>query len=181
MPCTKAHDGLPPHTPSHHPRAGQPTGTAVRIRTTSHPTLTVENPQGATPPAEGSLRCLHDSHLQCERLDRLADAMGRTSACGRGGKFAGACKSALELMNPPLPSLDCGTSSFHNLWDEELEAFIFSSITAHSARLTLFSMKGEHWGEMRGCAVLVVCLDSVQSGAWHCGRGRGNAGCRKRL
>lgn len=70
--------------------------------------------------------------------------MGCTLACGRGGKFSGASKLALELMIAPLPSLDCGPSSFHNIWDEELEAFVPSSVTARSARLTLLSMKGEH-------------------------------------
>lgn len=78
--------------------------------------------------------------------------MGYTLACGRGGKFPGASKSVLELMNPPLPSLDYGTSSFCKIRDKEFGAFVFSSITVHSARLPLFRVKEKHRGEMGGCA-----------------------------
>lgn len=67
--------------------------------------------------------------------------MGYTLACGRGGKFPGASKSVLELTNPPLLSLDYGTSSFCKIRDKEFGAFVFSSITVRSARLPLFRVK----------------------------------------
>lgn len=105
--------------------------------------------------------------------------MGYTLACGRGGKLPGASKSVLELTNPPLPSLDYGTSSFRKIRDEEFGAFVFSSITVHSARLPLFSTKGKHQREMGGLccwsgrmACVGVPGTAVEAeGTWAAGRG----------
>lgn len=105
--------------------------------------------------------------------------MGYTLACGRGGKFPGASKSVLELTNPPLPSLDYGTSSFCKIRDKEFGAFVFSSITVRSAGLPLFRVKEKDRGEMGGLcfwsgrmACVGVPRTAVEAeGTWAVGRG----------
>jgi len=113
------------------------------------------------------------------QIPGLSFLMGCTLACGSGGKLPWASKSVLELTNSSLPSLDYGTSSFRKIRDEEFGPFVFPSVTVHSARLLLFSVKRKHRGEIgvlcccsgRTACVGVPGTAAVAGGTWAAGRG----------